>query len=69
MDVNQQNNNGETPIFICFMTSHDHDQYETVQFLMDHGAQTKIKNKNGETLMEVAEEHENDELIDLLSEN
>ena len=69
MDVNQKNNNGETPIFICIMTSCDCDQYENVQYLIDHGAKTKIKNKEGQTLMEVAEEYENDELMDLISED
>ncbi len=73
IDINSRDNDGNTALHYPLMNVLKNKMYliysiETVKKLMEEGADPRIKNNEGKSPMDLAEESEETELIDLLTD-
>ncbi|CDO91695.1 unnamed protein product [Kluyveromyces dobzhanskii CBS 2104] len=69
VDVNQQNSiDGDTPLHLCVNYSHDEPEYGTfiAENLIEIGADPRIRNKRGQTPLQLVHGDELESLINLL---
>jgi ankyrin repeat protein len=65
IDVNVLDNNNNTPLHLAVM----YECEEVVKILLDKGARLDMKNAANQTLLELAEDMKNQEIIDLLKDH